>query len=156
MNAYDFENFPRGKLPIRMTRRQFFTGLVDEVKAFSQTDDHPYFRLCDLGGMSNGELAFVIPFPLPGCEIVSQDGYIWGKPAQARTPIRLFPADSRASYVLQQFDSKKNISDASRSLAIQAGWDKQRAFAYVRGVFLWLVLARLYAPGNQKLSASKH
>ena len=140
---------------MRMTRRQFFSGLMDEVRAYSQTSDHPYYRLCDLGDMPNATLAFIVPVPIPGGEFFTEVEYIWGKPAQARTPIRLFPADSQASYVLHQFNSKNNISDTSRNLALQAGWDKQKAFAYVRGVFLWLVLAKLFAPANQKIAESK-
>jgi hypothetical protein len=146
LNVYDFENFPRGKLPAYLTRRQFFSGLIHEIRAYSQQGEHPYYRLCDLGEMPNSELGRAVPVPLPGSEIFTENGYIWGKAAEAKNAVRLFPADSPACYVLQQFNSENSIVDASRKLTVRTDWDKQRAFAFVRGVFLWLVLAKLYIP----------
>jgi hypothetical protein len=146
INAFDFENFPRGKLPLNLTRQQFFSGLINEIRVHSQTEKHPFYRLCDLGDMSNSDLARTVPVVLPGSEVFTEEGFIWGKAAEAEDPVRLFPAVSPASYVLQQFNTENSIAAASRSLSTQIGWDKQRAFAYVRGVFLWLVLAKLYIP----------
>ncbi len=144
--AFAFEEFPRGKLPAQLTRRQFFSGLMNEVRAFARSEDHPVYRLSDLGDMPDAELAFVVPTLLPGSETVEQEGFIWGNAPGTRRGVRLFPAESAARFVLEQFDGQRSIVDASRKLAGQLGWEKQRAFAYVRGVFLWLVLAKLCAP----------
>jgi hypothetical protein len=149
-NPYEFEKFPHGQLPVRLTRRQFFSGLMDEVKAFSQTVEHPCYRLSDLGNLPDQELAFLIPVPLPEVAFVTREGYIWGKPAPARSFLRLFPENCPASFVIRQFNAGMCIVDAARNLARETGLDKQWAFAYVRGVFLWLVLARLYVPLNQR------
>jgi len=148
--AYEFESFPRGKLPAQLTRRQFFSGLINEIRAFAHEENHPVYRLSDLGDMPNQDLVWVVPVLLPGGEISSKEGYVWGKAPAARNPVRLFPADSPAAFVLEQFNGERTIVDASRSLAVSAVWDKQRAFAYVRGVFLWLVLAKLYVPKGKR------
>jgi hypothetical protein len=144
--AFAFEEFPRGKLPAQLTRRQFFAGLMNEVRAFAREEDHPVYRLSDLGDMPDAELAFIVPVLLPGSEVTEQEGFLWGKAPGGRNGARLFPADSTARFVLEQFDGQRSILDASRSLIGQFGWEKQRALAYVRGVFLWLVLAKLFAP----------
>lgn len=152
-NPYEFEKFPHGQLPIRLTRRQFFSGLVDEVKAFSQTAEHPCYRLSDLGELPDRELAFLIPVPFPDSAFVTRGGYFWGRPAHSRSFIRLFPDNCPASIVVRQFNSGMCIVNAARNLAQETKLDKQWAFAYVRGVFLWLVLARLYTPLNQRDAA---
>jgi hypothetical protein len=144
--AFAFEDFPRGKLPAQLTRRQFFAGLMNEVRAFAREENHPVYRLSDLGDISDAELAFVVPVLLPGSEVAEREGFMWGRAPGGRNRVRLFPADSAARFVLEQLDGQRSIVDASRSLAGQLGWEKQRAFAYVRGVFLWLVLAKLCAP----------
>lgn len=148
--AYEFENFPRGKLPASLTRRQFFSGLMNEVRAFAHEEGHPVYRLDDLGDLPDGELAQVRPVLLPGCETFQEDGYVWGKTPEGRKGVRLFPVDSPAAFVLEQFDGEAMIIEAARRLASGLGWEKKRAFAYVRGVFLWLVLARLSVPGAEK------
>jgi hypothetical protein len=144
--TYDFEQFPRGKLPAFLSRRQFFEGIIQEIQAYSQRDEQPFYRLCDLGEMPNAELAWVIPNPVPGSKIFVEDGYAWGKASDSKNGVRLFPADAPAMFVLEQFDGCQNIVDSVRNMAAHLQWDKQRAFAYVRGVFLWLVLAKLYVP----------
>src|SRR3972149_7788619 len=118
IKAYDFENFPRGKLPVYLTRRQFFSGLINEIRAYSQTDENPFFRLCDLGDMPNSDLAHTVPIPLPGSEVFTENGYIWGKAAEAKNPVRLFPVDSPASYVLKQFNTENSIVVTSRNLSV--------------------------------------
>jgi hypothetical protein len=129
-----------------VTRRQFFAGLMNEVRAFAREEEHPVYRLSDLGDMPDVELARVVPAMLPGCQLAEQDGFIWGKTPGTRKGLRLFPADSPARFVMEQFDGQRSILDASRQWIERSGWEKQRALAYVRGVFLWLVLAKLYAP----------
>lgn len=144
--SFAFEDFPRGKLPAQLTRRQFFAGLMNEVRAFAHSEEQPVYRLSDLGDMPDAELAFVVPVLLPGSEVAEREGFMWGKAPGGRNGVRLFPADSAARFVQEQFDGQRSIVEASRNLAGQFGWEKQSAFAYVRGVFLWLVLAKLCAP----------
>jgi hypothetical protein len=148
--AYEFDKFPRGKLPARLPRRQFFTGLINEIRAFTHEEEHPVFRLDDLGDMEDHDLAQVIPLLLPGSEIKHEDGYVWGRAPEAKKVLRLFPTRSEADFVQEQFDGGHRIVEVARSLAEETGWEKQRAFAYVRGVFLWLVLAKLYVPKYSK------
>ena len=149
--AYEFENFPRGKLPARLTRRQFFSGLMNEVRAFAHEEDHPVFRLDDLGDLPDAELAQVRPVLLHGCETFIEDGYVWGKTPEGQKGVRLFPDDSPAVFVLEELNGEATIVEAARRLVSELGWEKPRAFAYVRGVFLWLVLARLYMPKAAKV-----
>jgi hypothetical protein len=144
--AYEFEKFPRGKLPACLPRRQFFTGLINEIRAFTHEEEHPVFRLDDLGDMEDHDLAQVIPIQLPCSEIYHEDGYMWGRALETKKGVRLFPVNSEAAFVLDKLDGNHRINDAARSLAEHSGWEKPKAFAYVRGVFLWMVLAKLYVP----------
>ena len=148
--AYEFEKFPRGKLPAQLTRRQFFSGLMNEVRAFARLEEHPVFRLCDLGDTPNQELAWIVPIQVPGGEIHTEQEFVWGKAPETPNAVRLFPANSPAYFVLEQFNGERTIVDTSRNLAEHTAWDKQRAFAYVRGVFLWLVLAKLFTPRGKR------
>ena len=148
--TYEFDKFPRGKLPARLPRRQFFTGLINEIRAVTHETEHPVFRLDDLGDMEDRDLAQVIPMLLPGGQIFDKDDYVWGKTPEASKGVRLFPMDSDAEFVLELLDGQRRIVDAAYSLSQHTGWEKGKAFAYVRGVFLWLVLAKLYVPKYSK------
>ena len=148
--AYEFDKFPRGKLPARLPRRQFFTGLINEVRAVSHEKEHPAFRLDDLGDMGDRDLGQVIPMLLPGSQIFDEDDYVWGKTPESRKGVRLFPISSEAKFVLELMDGNRRIVDLAYSMSQHTGWEKGKAFAYVRGVFLWLVLAKLYVPKYSK------
>jgi hypothetical protein len=58
--------------------------------------------------------------------------------------------DTPALFVLEQFTGEKSIIDVSRDLVAKESWEKQRALGYVRGVFLWLVLAKLFVPKGKR------
>jgi hypothetical protein len=148
--AYEFDKFPCGSLPARLTRRQFFQGLVHELRAFARQEDHPVYRLSDLGEAPNEELAPIVPLRVPGSEIFQSEGFVWGKPPDSRNSVRLFPVDSPAFFVLEHFSGERAIVDISRDLAVVNSWDKQKAFAYVRGVFLWLALAKIVIPRGKR------
>lgn len=151
IKEYAFADFPRGALPTAINRRQFFQGIIHDLRTIRTDDAAPKsIRLTDLGSMPDDELAQVVPTLLPECVISVHHGYVWGNQPEDKDAIRLFPQDIQANFVLGLFDGKNTVRFASEVLAEQFGWDANLAFAYTRGVFLWLVVAKLFAPKGKK------
>jgi hypothetical protein len=149
--TYDFENFPRGELCEPISRRQFFEGLITELRARAKKHETgQVFKLSSLGEMEDGQLAWVIPVQLPGAQVWVEAGFVWGRPTPREEPVRLFPGGSPAEQVWGRADGTRSIADLSRQLARDQQWQKTHAFAYTRGVFLWLVQARLFIPKDAK------
>lgn len=147
---FAFDQFPRGKLSFRMTRREFWSTMVTGLKAISDKSDgvEPY-SLANLGIWSNEQLAAVIPVMLPGCQISVDEGCIWGRSPSQTAPVCLFPEESPALTAFNQFNGFTSLKQASAVLQETTGWDQQRSFAYVRGLFLTLVLEGLCYPQNE-------
>ena len=142
-----YENFPRQKLPVQVNRRQFMRDLLNELRAArAGRTDHPALKLRDLGEMPDAELSWIVPVQIPGCVIATREDYISGRPAFSPSEIRLFSLDSPAAWVLRMFDGNRTIADTARSMAEYMDWDKNRAFDYVRGIFLQLVLNKIMMP----------
>ena len=149
--SFAFELFPRAPLPPKINRRDFFRRLLLDARArHPEQTPNPAFKLADLGLLPDLELAQVIPARLPGSEIIEKDGQWWGSSPENREPVLLFPTDSPAVAVLRLFERSLPLVDVARSLASQLSWDKQFSFAYTRGVFLWLVMTKLYVPQERK------
>ncbi len=147
---FAFDQFPHAKLPFRMTRRQFWSTLVTGLWALSEKSDgvEPY-SLANLGIWSNEQLAEVIPLVVPGCKITVADGYIWGCPPSQNAPVCLFPEDSPALTAFNQLNGFTSLDEVSAVLQQASGWDQPRSFAYVRGLFLTLVLEGICYPQNE-------
>jgi hypothetical protein len=148
---YAFANFPRAVLPAITDRRHFFQDLVTDLKV-SRTDQkiHPAYRLADLGIMPDTQLVKIVPLMLPGVQITTKGGFLWGCTPGESEPKKLFPESTPAVSVLHGFDGLNTIAFVGSSLALETGWTKEIAFAYTRGVFLWLVLARLVIPKDER------
>jgi hypothetical protein len=151
IKEYAFAEFPRGVLPANVTRRQFFQGLVSDLRVGrAEQTEQPVYRLADLGVMPDGPLAQVTPVPLTGSQVITREGYVWGSTPGAGEPLRLFPVNIPAYAALGLFDGEHTILEVGSVLAGQYSWKKHFAFDYTRGVFLWLVLAKLFVPKGPK------
>jgi hypothetical protein len=147
----DYARFPRGKLNANINRRLFFSSLVNEIRAVRPDPTaHPVYKLSDLGEISDYELARIIPELIPGCQFVPRDGILWGRPSATQKEDRLFSAESPAFQVYHLFNGQNTILDISRIIGPQYHWGLQHAFAYVRGVFLSLVVKKLAAPKERR------
>jgi len=91
-------------------------------------------------------LAALVPEVFPDCKITLRDGFVCGTPAQYLQPVRLFPAGFPALTVFNLFNGMDSIAGVSRQAAQQTGWTPEHSFAYVRGLFLYLVQARVCQP----------
>lgn len=147
----DFARFPRRKLPATINRRSFLSSLINEIRSVRPDPTaHPVYKLCDLGEASDYELAHIVPELMPGCQVVTLDGAIWVRPASTKKEERLFSEDSPAAQVLHLFNGQNTILNISRFIESQYHWDSARAFAYVRGVFLSMVVKKLAAPKERR------
>lgn len=148
-DLFDFEKFPRQPLNFQISRKRFFSSLLDYLHVSDlETSGVPAYSLSGLGVLPDEALAPMVPEVLPGCKISLKDGFVWGKTKERHQPMRLFPSDSPALSVFNSFNRKNTLGDASRLLAAEMKWNPGDSFAYVRGVFLWLVLLRVCQPKN--------
>jgi len=151
--SFPFGKFPRGNLALGVSRRGFLTALKTEVLVLGGKNEGGLaFKLSELGSWSDQELSEVIPQIKPGSVIQVQDGYVLGyHPETAREkfvskPLILFPLDSPALYAYNLMNGFTTLDQVSSRLADETGWDTIQSFAYVRGLFLWLVWLGICVP----------
>jgi len=148
-DRFAFDKFPRGFLAFGVSRRQFLPTLVNDfLVSCDKTDGRPTYKLSDLGTWEDDKLAVVIPRVVKGCEISVEDGFVWGQPPKTIQPVKLFPIDSPARVAFNNINGTISIWGISEEVRLAAGWDDERSFSYVRGLFLWLVLTRVCQPVN--------
>jgi hypothetical protein len=70
-------------------------------------------------------------------------------PPGARQPLKLFPLDTPALAVYNRMNGQISLEANARCLVHETGWSAQRCLAYVRGLFLWLILARVCVPKDR-------
>jgi hypothetical protein len=146
---YAFEKFPRRPLVSGVTRRRLWSALTTEFLVYSgKGRGGTACKLADLGELPDEQLAEVVPEVVPGCEIAVRGGFAWGRPPLAGRPIELFPLDSPALTAFNLFNGLTPLGEAGVRLAQASGWDEARSFAYVRGLFLCLVMAGICRPGG--------
>ncbi len=146
---YAFEQVPRGQLAFKANRRKFLPSLLVEIQAFNKkADGGAVLKLADLGNCSDEELAGIIPVIVPGCEISLINDSVYARPPDAIEPFELFPVGTPALKVFNLFNGFNTLDEACYQLLLETDWEIPRAFAYVRGVFLWLVLAGVCRPAG--------
>ena len=139
-DPYAFETFPRGDLSLPISRRQaLLTAFTESKVRDSQSRGVNAFKLSALGTMPDELLALMTPRPVTGCRLAEQDGVIVAYLPRADRPVTLFPADSPAMSVYRRFDGQTMIEVMAREMAADREWEQNKAFGYVRGVFLHLI-----------------
>lgn len=145
--CYAFEQVPHGKLAFKVSRRKFLPSLLVEIEAYNKkVDGGAVLKLADLGTCSDQELAGIIPVIVAGCEISLVDNFVYAKPPDAIEAFELFPLDTPALRVFNLFNGLNTLDEISYQLLLENNWEIPRTFAYVRGFFLWLVLAGVCLP----------
>jgi hypothetical protein len=143
---YPFEQFPRGEIRFSIPRRRFLADLMAEIHVYNKkSEGHVGRKLSDLGCWADEDLLSVIPMIIPGCTIEPEGEYLSGTPVGGR-PVLLFSMNSPAYLVYTLFDGTNSLDEIADTLAHQAGWVAEKAFAYSRGVFLSLVMLGLCRP----------
>lgn len=147
-DPYAFDQIPRGRLALRVSRRGLLQALAHEVVVLGdQRRGAPTARIADLGEWPDEQIAELVAEVVPGCVISVRDGFVWGRPPRAERPRRLFPLDSPAVAAFNLFNGSNTLGAVGRRLAESLGWEPARGLAYVRGLFLCLGLAGVCQPG---------
>ncbi|MBN2304532.1 MAG: hypothetical protein JXQ72_08655, partial [Anaerolineae bacterium] len=146
-DPFAFEEFPREPLKFPVTRRQLFSSMRTNLEVASgKAEGGTALQLADLGSAPDSALAGLMPQVLPGCTITVEQNMVFGQAPDGPRPLPLFPLDSPALQVFNLFNGQTPLAEVSRQLADMHVWPRQRSFAYVRGVFLTLVLCGLCLP----------
>ena len=139
-DALEFVEFPRGRLPFNITRRQFFKSMLTEVEVRAGTrGGGDGWKLAEVGAWTDAQLSRVVPVVNPGIKIIIMNEFVFGVQPCGK-PKKLFQISSTACRIFNEFDGMANIDEIADTYARSEGWDFQYSFAYVRGVFLTLVL----------------
>lgn len=143
-----FENFPRGRLAFRFSRRQLWSAITNEfVVSGDRQRGQEVCSLADLGEFTDEDLMPIVPVVTPGCKISVEENFVCGQPATTPEPIQLFPIPSPALNVFNLFNGQTSLGEVvDRFNPPNEEWDSTRRFAFVRGLFLCLVLAGICAP----------
>ena len=142
-----FINFPRMKLTIPIARRAFFSALIETSVAISRKNEGECVtNLAGLGISPDDELENIIPTIMTDAEISTKNEILVGKSAQTGKSYQLFSVNSPAMDIFNQFNGENTLLEISKNQAKRCSWDKSKCFAYVRGVFLTLVVAGLCTP----------
>lgn len=146
-DPYAFETYPRGELAVPISRREvFLTALTEARVREGQSRGANAFKLSALGALQDDLLALLTPAPVPGCRVLVDGELVVAHLPGVERPTELFPAESPANSVLDRFDGRTMIEVIGRALALEQGWEQDKAFAYVRGVFLHLITLGVCRP----------
>lgn len=149
VDRYDFEHFPRGETKVLLSRRQFWLTLFKGVEVMS--DKHnglPTFGLQQLGSLSDADIGRMCPAVQQGVKISTAEGLVCATIPNGVGTIRLFPMKSPALSAFNQFNGQISLEAISKNTASIIGRDETFCFAYVRGLFLVLVMRGVCAPAN--------
>jgi hypothetical protein len=144
---YDFENFPRQLLPEMVSRRELFSAILTKMKAESHKNrGQRVLSLSELGQAPDEKLSSMIPLITKNSTISIKDGFVIGEPPRSDRTYKLFPLSSPALTAFNLINGSNSIDKISLQLAHETGWEQSQSFAYVRGLFLTLVVAGLCRP----------
>lgn len=151
MPDYDFEHFPRRDLSFKMSRRGLWQTAVLEMEVYEgQAQGGAGYKLANLGSLPDAAIAQIIPLVLPNCRITVADEVVYGQlPGTAHT-ITLFPCELATLCAFNQMNGRIPLDEIGRYVAAEMEWLPERAFAFVRGVFLHLVQVRVCVPQGQR------
>jgi len=142
-----FLNFPHMRLQIPISRRVLLSAIIETSSAISRKNDgERVANLADLGTCPDEELANIIPMIMVDAEISIKEGVLCGKSSQTGESHQLFSVDSPAMNVFNQINGENSLTEISQNQAEIHDWNELYSFAYVRGVFLALVVAGLCTP----------
>jgi hypothetical protein len=144
-----FVNFPRQKLPAKISRRELLSAMLSELDGTTSiTGGKEAFRLNDLGDLADEHLAPIIPWLVPDIGLEEIDGVLWASPGADQKPLQLFPLQGAIQLAFEQFNGDRSLGEIGALLANAMDWDQSRGFSFVRGMFLSLVFAQVCFPKN--------
>jgi hypothetical protein len=132
---------PRRELPFACSRRSFLPALLREaLVTLDLACGQRGGRLAGLGELPDRELGTIRPVVNPAYEILVEDDQVWGRYRGTDKIVHLFSlAEKETLLAFNLFDGQHTLDQAGQRLAQETGWEGERAFAYVRDLFLTLV-----------------
>ena len=147
LDPIPFKEFPREPLPFRVTRKKMWDAILSEFIAFTAKGEGKNAgKLADLGAWSDDRLRNLTPIIIPGTEITVEDGWVCGVPSADRKKIKIFRTESPALSAFNLMNGMTNLFEIADNLSRETKWNRVECFAYVRGLFLYLVLAGIVIP----------
>jgi len=139
-DPFPFKHFPFRKLEIKISRRELFNTILQQVTGIASTiNEKPTYRIEDLGICALEELLEITPSLYPGCEFTSDEKFVYGKAPNHAEFIRLFPKQSPAHVIFQFFNHDLTIYELSKSLKKRFPLEEEESQLFIRGLFLFLV-----------------
>jgi hypothetical protein len=133
----------------RLNRRRFFRSLVGEViSLFEEIRGTPQCRISELFHLPDQTLAKVKPLVQPNIVIAQEQGQVYAYPPGRQEGILLFPAEDENITILEQFNGKLTIAAIAKEFAENNSWSDERAFLFVKDIFLSLVELHICVPSN--------
>jgi hypothetical protein len=140
---------PREDLSFTCNRRTLFRALFQEATVIrGSLKGKVGCRLSELGSLPDEQLAQVRPVVNPDYEISLEQGQVWASyKLREQAPLSLFSMQERESLIsFNMFNGQHTVADIAHHLAMEIGWEEDRAFAHVRDLFLSLVKPMVCLP----------
>ena len=146
----DSEHFPEtvGEMKIRVSRRGMFSAAADAAAERKRSRAGlPSYRIEDLTEFDVAQFSELYPAVNRKAKISLEKGIVCAETSAAVDPIPLFPLDSPALVVFNQFNGEQPMSEVFVKVQQYTGWDEEKTRSFVRAVFLKLCEVRVCEPG---------
>ncbi len=137
------------EMKIKVSRRGVLTAAADAAEERLRSQQGlPSFRIEDLSSFDDDALGNIRPAVNRKAVISLENAVVYAGTSAAVDPIPLFPLNSPALYIFNQFNGMQPLSEIIGKVAEHTGWDEERTRRIVRSVFLKLCEVRVCEPGN--------
>lgn len=144
-----FERIEYAALRIPLTRREAMSAPLEWLRARSgDAEGRPALPLAPLGTMPDEELADLTPAIAPGCEILVREGAVWARRPGLAVPVRILAMTPSGLCAFNAMNGATTVGEIAGAVAAETGWPHDRAFAFARGLFLYLVSLRVCVPAE--------
>lgn len=146
----DPEHFPEavGEMKIRVSRRGMFSAAADAAAEQRRSRAGlPSYRIEDLTDFDDERFSELYPIVNRRAKISLEEGMVYAETSAVTDPFPLFPLDSPALFVFNQFNGEQPMSEVFVKVQQHTGWDEERTRSFVRVVFLKLCEVRVCEPG---------
>ncbi len=138
-------------MKIRVSRRGMLAAAADAAEEKRRSSQGlPSFKIEDLSSFDDETLAGIIPAVNRKASISLNKGVVYAATSASVDPIPLFPLDSPALFIFNQFNGLQTVEEINRNVSGYTGWDEERTRETVRSVFLKLCEVRVCEPGSPK------
>jgi hypothetical protein len=129
------------------SRRQFFPMLIQEALVIQQTiDGRMGGNLSALSELPHEQFRTIIPTLNPSYEILVRDEVVHAHNRHNEEEIALFPVQSDALIIFNEFNGLQAIGAIAQNLARQRRVDVEVVYPIVRQVFLALANSNIFLP----------